>query len=291
MGHTFRLALSLLLLLFMTGKTLNLSVNGLIVLPEVICLDPRLTELDLGYNALSELPAAFCRLRLVRVGLSHNHFSHFPEVLLTQCTLTQLSLRGNELSGLPATLAQALPHLQALNLADNTLQRLPAMENMTRLMYLNVSENELRELPFLPASLMELRVDDNELTQLPAHLGRLANLTRLSAMNCPLEPHTGVPSALGACTSLLVLDLPPTWAHYDPCRACERYFWTLSDHGYVVGRAGDMFMRTALLCGVRCVPDCPCELWLHIFEFLAPVDWRLPEEWLGGFGPQASDRV
>ncbi len=74
-----------------------------------------------------------------------------------------------------------LPRLRALNFADNCIESCPPLGQLTQLVYLNLSENELASVPALPASLMELRLDNNNISQLPLSIGKLHALQHLSA--------------------------------------------------------------------------------------------------------------
>lgn len=176
---------------FSNLKTLDVSSNGLSILPDVFKYCPITTLLAKNNNLSNEsLPKTFTKSSKLReLNFSGNQLTTFPEQLLdfpnmkylflgsNQITkisrnigklknLHILSLGGNKLTEVPVTLGQ-LKTLQALVLCDNYIESLPAnVANLKQLKSLLLHKNCLRTLP-------------------PAIIG-LKNLTELSLRDNPL---------------------------------------------------------------------------------------------------------
>ncbi len=131
-----------------------------------------LTELWLGFNRLTTLPASLGNLtNLIYLDLRGNHLTTLPASLGNLTNLTALCLDGNQLTALPASLGN-LTNLTLLGLGVNQLTTLPAsLGNLTNLTWLSLGCNPL--------------------TTLPTFLGNLTNLESLS-----LSRDQHLPSAL-----------------------------------------------------------------------------------------------
>ncbi|KAF2896758.1 hypothetical protein ILUMI_09418 [Ignelater luminosus] len=215
---------------FSNLKTLDLSSNGLSILPDVFRYCPITTLIAKNNNLTNKsLPKTFTQSSKLReMNLSGNQLTMFPEQLLDfpnmkylylgsnqilnisknigkLKNLQILSLGGNELKEVPITLGQ-LHTLQALVLCDNKIESLPAnIANLKQLKSLLLHKNCLRTLP--PAiiglkNLTELSLRDNPLvvrfvSDMTYNPGSLLELTArtIKIQNVPVEPGD-VPSSL-----------------------------------------------------------------------------------------------
>jgi len=155
--------------------------------------------------------------------LSGNRLTDLPEALLRMDRLQGLNLSGNPLgtlppeigalTALPAELGQ-LSQLYALDLSGNRLAVLSdstaVWEQMAewpnRLIQLDLSNNQLAEAPpFSPRLRLEvLNLSHNQLTDLPLDLDQLTNLTHLDLSH---NRFSGIPPVLSRLHPLLSLDL------------------------------------------------------------------------------------
>ena len=104
---------------------LNLSGNFLNVFPVAILYFTKLLKLNISYNNIRSLPEDF-------------HFS--------MANLICLELSFNEFSIFPQTILQ-LKSLEDLRLSNNSLEYIPTqLKNLTKLQYLDVSNNKLKAL-------------------------------------------------------------------------------------------------------------------------------------------------
>lgn len=119
-----------------------------------------------------------------------------------------LDLGHNQLTELPEELGELTGLRDFLYLHDNRLGSLPSsLQRLTRLRYLNISQNAFEEFPECVCgmtSLIELRVSDNPLTALPEALGRLAQLRELHLRNTKVAE---LPDSLGMLRELRHIDL------------------------------------------------------------------------------------
>jgi Leucine-rich repeat (LRR) protein len=121
--------------------------------------------------------------------------------------LRMLDLGHNELTRAPDALSDLDGLTDFLYLHDNRLARLPSLARLTRLRYLNISQNAFEALPesiCAMTGLIELRASDNRLKSLPDSLGGLSRLRELHLRNNEL---TSLPETIGAMRELRQIDL------------------------------------------------------------------------------------
>ena len=167
-------------------QDLRVSSNQLSQLPEALGSVDSLTRLDVQGNRLVDLPPSLSALVSLRVlNLSRNLLQKLDENMMSPLTaMTDLNLDANRLSALPLSLAfqrdlrflrassnsievlevdvATLPSLEELHFADNRLAKLPAhcwnRGQATRLVALDLSGNQLTDVPRQLALLKKLRV-------------------------------------------------------------------------------------------------------------------------------------
>ena len=194
-------------------KRLDISSNQLKEIPIFIYNLQRLEQLDIGNNRVVELQPDIQQLtELVSLDISENRLSCFPSHIDKLIHLRALRLYSNRLIELPDTLCM-LNALEELDVANNKLSFLPSLIGLSSLKCLDVSFNQLRNIPdslsYLSklrrldlsnnelktigsnlvalGNLEELYLDNNNLTDLPTELEHLSNLWGLSVDGNPLQ--------------------------------------------------------------------------------------------------------
>jgi Leucine-rich repeat (LRR) protein len=180
-----------ILKLFLTNLTnLDLSSNGLKVLPDSIGDLTSLTNLNLSKNLLEVLPDSIGDLtNLTNLDLSSNGLKVLPDSIGDLTNLTNLNLSSNGLEVLPDSIKK-LTNLTNLNLSSNGLEVLPdSIKKLTKLTNLNLSYNGLKVLPDSIGDLTDLtnlNLSFNGLEVLPDSIKKLTKLINLS-LSCNLS--------------------------------------------------------------------------------------------------------
>ena len=107
-----------------------------------------LTKLDLGQNALSEIPPEIGRLTSLRVlNLVGNALDRLPNEICALEKLEILGLKSNKLSSLPECIGN-LGAMRALFITDNSITELPkSIGDLHHLKKLQAGSNSLTYLP------------------------------------------------------------------------------------------------------------------------------------------------
>lgn len=210
-------------------QSINLSNNALEAFPAVLCDVQTLVDIDVSYNAITEVPAAIGQLaRLERLVLRGNYVSRLPAELARLEYLVDLDVGCNALQMLGRVLEQprlvrvAAEHncitaldarlgdrLATLALAHNPLSRVHlAAPSAAGLTVLDLSHANLASLGAALfahlGSLTHLVLDYNQLTALPSSIGELQ---RLESLSCAGNLLTTLPDALGSLRCLTRLDV------------------------------------------------------------------------------------
>jgi internalin A len=189
-------------------QEVNLTRNRLTALPPEIGQLTSLRRLWLDSNQLTALPPQIGQLTNLReLGLGRNRLTALPPDIGQLASLEELSASGNQLTALPPQIGQ-LTGLRELWLDGNQLTELPPeIPGITGLEVLGLDGNQLTVLPPQIGQLTNLRVlslDGNQLTVLPPQIGQLTNLRVLSLDGNQL---TVLPPQIGQLTNLQVLSL------------------------------------------------------------------------------------
>ena len=132
------------------------------------CLINNSDKLRLDRLNLSSLPDNLPP-QITELNVSYNQLTNLPELPVT---LKKLYSAGNKLSELPVL----PPALESLQVQLNELENLPALPDS--LLTMNISYNEIASLPSLPRDLKNLRATCNFLTELPAFSGVNSHVVR-----------------------------------------------------------------------------------------------------------------
>eukprot|EP00117_Sycon_ciliatum_P002576 scpid3137/ scgid6100/ Leucine-rich repeat serine/threonine-protein kinase 1 len=213
-----------------TLSEVDLSHNGLLLVPSQLCLAQSLTKLDLSYNDIGRIPASlqWSCARLTSLKLAHNQFgddgfeTFFDEVI--SGSKTKVSPFTNRR---PKTQWQALHRVDKKNLSNSstgmpdsqassdTVIELPS-DKLFSLVTLDLSGNQLVQVPISVChirSLVTLSLSDNcNLKELRQEMGFLTSLFWLHIENCDklqkqVEPFVEEPTTLGRKPYLKVREL------------------------------------------------------------------------------------
>ncbi|KAH0792820.1 protein phosphatase 2C [Histomonas meleagridis] len=137
-------------------------------------LPDRLLALDLSHNQISAISEKFVSsLKSVSlINLSYNSISELPDCFPPSLKLNKIFLDCNKLTSLPNSLLNNAIRIDNFSVSSNRLERIETF-NFPQLRILNVSMNNLRELPDCFAEcnfLTELNVSFNQLEDLPHSL-------------------------------------------------------------------------------------------------------------------------
>jgi adenylate cyclase len=148
---------------------------------DVISQLPRLETLMIGHNSVSSFDGTFQRIR--NLHLNSNPVTTFKissEIL----TLTSLSLSNAQLVQLDDKLCMMMPNLEKLILDNNHVTKIPeSVGNLRRLQHLSISHNMLNLVPNEIGQLSELRhldLRENNLKKLPSEIWNCAKLETLN---------------------------------------------------------------------------------------------------------------
>lgn len=150
-------------------EQLRLSRNRISKIPAgVFAGMDSLTLLDLQGNKLQDDAVTEVSLKgltnLVQINLAKNQLGMMPMGLPP--TMTQIYLDSNNIEKIPPEYFKGLPKVTFLRLNDNKLGNsgIPKyVFNISSIMDLQLSHNELTEIPHIPASLEQLHLDHNKI--------------------------------------------------------------------------------------------------------------------------------
>ncbi|KAI7746189.1 hypothetical protein M8C21_016267, partial [Ambrosia artemisiifolia] len=155
-------------------RTLDLTQNKLVDVPEEISKLMSIQRLILANNVIERLPMNIGKLQSIKfIILDGNRLTTFPDEVGQLVRLERLSISGNLLTSLPETLG-SLRNLLLLNVSHNKLKALPdSIGSCFSLEELQANENSIEELPTSVCSLVNLKslcLDHNNLKQIPPSL-------------------------------------------------------------------------------------------------------------------------
>jgi Leucine-rich repeat (LRR) protein len=150
----------------------------------------RLTDFDLSYNMLDEIPVHFETPNVVRLIMTNNNIHKIPKEIWGYQELVWVQLDNNNVSKIPSEVNH-LMQLQSFLLSNNSLLTLPSeLGTMTLLLDLFVDGNNLTNIPsslFDAMTLWGLRLNNNRIVNIPRGIGKLARLNNIDLRNNAID--------------------------------------------------------------------------------------------------------
>lgn len=206
-------------------EQLRLSRNRISKIPAGVFVGlDKLNLLDLQGNKLMDDAVTEVSLKglnnLVQINLAKNQLSSMP--LGLPPTTVQLFLDGNNIEKIPAEYFKGLPKVAFLRLNNNKLGSggIPKnVFNVSSIMDLQLSHNQLTEVPSIPSGLEHLHLDHNNIKSNYSAFSNYSHLfmyllnyivLKLSSSVCPqvLMAAMSVPSPLTPLTTPLAATFP-----------------------------------------------------------------------------------
>jgi Leucine-rich repeat (LRR) protein len=211
---------------------LNLWKKQLRHVPDSVWQQTTIVALVLADNGLTEVSGKIGSLKMLRMlDLGHNQLAQLPNEIGDLPNLTDfLYLHDNHLTTLPSSFAN-LSRLRYLNISENAFEIFPeCVSRMSSLLELRISDNQLQQLPSSVghlSRLRELHLRNNKLTTLPNSVGQMHELRQIDLRGNPL---TQLPSSIAALPRLEKLDLRwvpslelPHWTTDLKAKGCSVY--------------------------------------------------------------------
>jgi hypothetical protein len=173
---------------------LNISGQGITVIPKEILKLKNLQYLNIGDNKLTVLPDEICNLEnLEEIVVYSNSFEALPQDMGRLQNLKSISAYNNRLKNLPESICQ-LSRLEDLVLDNNNLSALPTcFENLHQLKRISLNQNQLSRFDFdlgKPGKLEYISVFENKFSD--AYLYDLSKkYTKIEIQNddCTFNTH------------------------------------------------------------------------------------------------------
>lgn len=168
-----------------------------------------LNFLDMSKTHLKELSPDIGNLvNLTRMVISYNELTKLPSEIKNLKKLKFLDVSHNSLVDLPSELS-TLTELQSINVSSNELTTIPPLNDITKLVTLNICYNKFTELPVsvCDAKLIhftDLIANNNAIGEIPTEIEHLAGL---KVLNLGENALVEVPGELGNCTKVKELNL------------------------------------------------------------------------------------
>ncbi len=143
----------------------NISDEGLIILPLELKNMSKLTKLYCHRNSLTEIPNTFTQL--TELICSNNQITEIPN---TFTQLTWLNCFNNQITEIPNTFTQ----LTWLKCSDNQLIKIP--NTLTQLTWLNCFNNQITEISNTMTQLFWLDCSNNQITEISNTFTQLIKL-------------------------------------------------------------------------------------------------------------------
>lgn len=202
---------------FKNLEALDISNCNLAELPPEVLNLPKLKDLNVANNKISQLPASLVGNldSLQNFNLAGNQLTSLPEGLIKKFEEKSLQLRDNlipnlqfgekELSQLPlyTNLNEALKNPdKVVRLSISNFKEVPIedLKKFKNLQDLSLNNSYLKELPTDIGdlkNLQDLSLINNNIKELPASLGKLS---QLKSLNTSLNPLEKLPESIGELT-------------------------------------------------------------------------------------------
>ncbi|CAH2013968.1 unnamed protein product [Acanthoscelides obtectus] len=145
-------------------RTLDISDNKFVVLPNEISRFMQLKHLNISKNKLAKIPDCIGALtKLETFNASHNNLTSLPRTISNLINLKQVNLSGNRIKEFPLMFC-GLKHLDVLDLSQNEITYVPPEVNGLNVTELILNQNQISQLSSQIAEcprLKTLRIEEN----------------------------------------------------------------------------------------------------------------------------------
>lgn len=145
-------------------RTLDLSDNKFVTLPNEISRFIHLRHLNLYKNKLNKIPDCIGALtKLETLNLSHNNLTYLPRTITNLIHLKNVILSDNHFKEFPVVFC-GLKHLDVLDLSRNEIRAVPSEISGLHVTELNLNQNQISELSLQISNcprLKTLRLEEN----------------------------------------------------------------------------------------------------------------------------------
>lgn len=150
-----------------TLRTLDISDNKFVNLPNEISRFIQLRNLNLSKNKLSKIPDCIGALTKLEIfNASQNNLTSLPRTLSNLINLKQVYLGSNKIKEFPLMFC-GLKHLDVLDISSNEITTVPHEVNGLHVTELNLNQNQVAQISSKIADcprLKTLRLEENCLT-------------------------------------------------------------------------------------------------------------------------------
>lgn len=168
-----------------------------------------LNFLDLSKTHLKELPSHIGNLsNLTRMIISFNELTKLPSEIQGLKKLKFMDVSHNSITELPSELS-TLTELQSINVSSNQLTSIPPLNDLIKLVTLNICYNKFSVLPVSVCDpklihFTDLIANNNQISEIPIEIEQLA---ALKVLNLEENELASIPGELGGCTKMKELNL------------------------------------------------------------------------------------
>ncbi|KRT81425.1 hypothetical protein AMK59_5576 [Oryctes borbonicus] len=161
-------------------RTLDLSDNKFVTLPNEISRFIHLKHLNLHKNKLNKIPDCIGALtKLETFNLSHNNLTYLPRTITNLINLKNVYLCDNHFKEFPVVFC-GLKHLDLLDLSRNEIRSVPSEISGLHVSELNLNQNQISEISLQVINcprLRTLRLEENCLQLNAVHSSCLGYIT------------------------------------------------------------------------------------------------------------------
>lgn len=207
-----------------TLKVLGLWKNHFRKIPSCIRSIESLVDLQLKENSIEEIPPWIADLKNLKIlNLDNNDISYVPYAITGVKNLESLILSNNPLVDLPPLEGlinlrnlnlegtklsyldlEGLSSLETLNVNDTPLDLIVGLENLNSLTRFSASGTKISEFALYPSNLKAIDLSWNELQEVPTSI---LNLNELRILDLSSNNLTSLPSGFAKLKSLTTIDL------------------------------------------------------------------------------------
>lgn len=156
-------------------RTLDISDNKFVILPNEISRFMQLRHLNLSKNKLAKIPDCIGALtKLETFNGSHNNLTSLPRTFSNLIHLKQVNLSDNHIKDFPLMFS-GLKHLDVLDLSRNEIVLVPSEVSGLNVTELNLNQNQISQISSQIADcprLKTLRLEENclQLSSIPTRI-------------------------------------------------------------------------------------------------------------------------